>query len=40
MIGAGVEAILIKVAGIGLHSKHLGMTLAEMEPTLQKLVRR
>jgi hypothetical protein len=38
MIEAGMEAILIKVAGIGLTPKHLGKTLAEMQPTLLKLV--
>ncbi|KAG9075569.1 hypothetical protein FS749_012756 [Ceratobasidium sp. UAMH 11750] len=37
MIEAGVEAILIKVAGIGLQERHLGKTLAQMEPTLHKL---
>lgn len=39
MINAGLEAIIIKVAGIGLTVKHLGKTLAEMQPTLQLLVR-
>lgn len=39
MIAAGVEAILIKVAGIGLLERHLGKTLAQMEPTFHKLVR-
>jgi diphthine-ammonia ligase len=38
MIAAGMEAILIKVAGIGLTTKHLGKTLTEMQPTLTKLV--
>ncbi len=33
-----MEAILIKVAGIGLTTKHLGKTLAQMQPTLTKLV--
>ena len=33
-----MEAILIKVAGIGLTTKHLGKTLMEMQPTLTKLV--
>ncbi|KAJ6539476.1 hypothetical protein B0H19DRAFT_361581 [Mycena capillaripes] len=37
MIAAGMEAILIKVAGIGLTVKHLGNTLAQMEPTFIKL---
>ena len=35
----GVEAILIKVAGAGLLEKHLGKTLAEMQPTLLRLVK-
>lgn len=39
MIENGLEAILIKVAGAGLTEKHLGKTLAEMQPTLHKLVR-
>lgn len=38
MVDAGLEAVLIKVAGIGLTAKHLGKTLAEMQPTLLKLV--
>ncbi|KAG8734393.1 hypothetical protein FRC11_002335 [Ceratobasidium sp. 423] len=37
MIAAGVEAILIKVAGIGLREQHLGKTLAQMEPTFHQL---
>ncbi|PPR07211.1 hypothetical protein CVT26_012644 [Gymnopilus dilepis] len=37
MIDAGMEAILIKVAGIGLNVSHLGKTLKEMKPTLLKL---
>ncbi|KDQ20709.1 hypothetical protein BOTBODRAFT_61808, partial [Botryobasidium botryosum FD-172 SS1] len=37
MVEAGMEAIIIKVAGIGLTAKHLGKTLAEMQPTLNKL---
>ncbi|KAJ4478264.1 hypothetical protein J3R30DRAFT_3702994 [Lentinula aciculospora] len=37
MIEAGMEAILIKVAGIGLTTKHLGKSLIEMSPTLIKL---
>lgn len=39
MIEAGMEAVLIKVAGIGLTTKHLGKSLAEMRLTLTKLVR-
>ncbi len=38
MVEAGLEAILIKVAGVGLQTKHLGKTLAQMQPTLLKLV--
>ena len=38
MIGAGLEAVLIKVAGMGLTTEHLGQTLAQMQPTLHKLV--
>lgn len=38
MIQAGMEAILIKVAGIGLTPDHLGKTLAQMQPHLIKLV--
>ncbi|KZV71365.1 hypothetical protein PENSPDRAFT_684603 [Peniophora sp. CONT] len=37
MIDAGLEAILIKVAGIGLKEAHLGKTLGEMHTTLTKL---
>ncbi|KAI0089326.1 hypothetical protein BDY19DRAFT_1041644 [Irpex rosettiformis] len=37
MVEAGLEAILIKVAGVGLQTKHLGKTLAQMQPTLLKL---
>lgn len=39
MIEAGVEAIIIKVAGIGLTPNHLGKTLAQLQPHLLKLVR-
>jgi diphthamide synthase (EF-2-diphthine--ammonia ligase) len=38
MVEAGMEAILIKVAGIGLTPQHLGKTLAQMQPHLTKLV--
>ncbi|KAF8272577.1 hypothetical protein EI94DRAFT_1769823 [Lactarius quietus] len=37
MIASGLEAILIKVAGIGLTTEHLGKSLSEMQPTLTKL---
>ena len=33
-----MDAILIKVAGIGLTTAHLGKSLVQMEPTLLKLV--
>ena len=39
MVDAGLEAILIKVAGVGLSTKHLGQTLAQMQTPLFKLVR-
>jgi diphthine-ammonia ligase len=38
MIDAGMDAILIKVAGIGLTTDHLGKNLVQMEPALLKLV--
>ena len=38
MIEAGLEAILIKVAGVGLQTKHLGKTLAQMQTALLRLV--
>ena len=38
MVDAGLVAILIKVAGVGLTTQHLGKTLGQMQPTLQKLV--
>jgi diphthine-ammonia ligase len=38
MIHAGMEAVVIKVAGIGLKPNHLGRTLAEMQPILINLV--
>jgi diphthine-ammonia ligase len=38
MIDSGLEAIIIKVAGVGLSVKHLGKTLQEMQPTLRRLV--
>lgn len=37
MIAAGMEAVLIKVAGIGLTTEHLGKSLSEMQPTLTRL---
>ena len=38
MVDAGLVAVIIKVAGIGLTEKHLGKTLAETQLTLVKLV--
>lgn len=38
MIDAGLDAVIIKVAGIGLTPSHLGQHLADMRPTLLKLV--
>ncbi|RCN34948.1 hypothetical protein ANCCAN_19196 [Ancylostoma caninum] len=37
MISNGLDAILVKVAAIGLNKKHLGMTLSEVESTLDRL---
>ncbi|KAI9466868.1 hypothetical protein BJY52DRAFT_1110889 [Lactarius psammicola] len=37
MIAAGMEAVIIKVAGIGLTTEHLGKSLSEMQPTLTRL---
>lgn len=37
MIAVGVDAVLVKVAGIGLGEHHLGKTLKEMRPCLTKL---
>ena len=40
MIDSGINAILVKVAALGLEPhKHLGKTLQQMEPTLHKLAR-
>lgn len=39
MIEIGVDAVLIKVAGVGLNETHLGKSLYEMRPLLQKLER-
>lgn len=38
MVEAGMEAILIKVAGIGLTPDHLGKSLAQMQSHLINLV--
>ncbi|TFK55996.1 hypothetical protein OE88DRAFT_1622520 [Heliocybe sulcata] len=40
MIASGLNAVIIKVAGIGLTQKHLGKSLAEMYPTLLNLNQR
>ncbi|BGP19946.1 hypothetical protein JCM10213v2_008077 [Rhodosporidiobolus nylandii] len=37
MVEAGMESVLVKVAGAGLQVEHLGKTLAEMQPTLHRL---
>jgi diphthine-ammonia ligase len=39
MIAAGMQAVLIKVAGIGLTTRHLGKSLSGMQHTLVTLVR-
>jgi diphthine-ammonia ligase len=39
MIDAGLHAVLIKVAAMGLDTKHLGKTLAQMEPHLHAMHR-
>lgn len=40
MIAAGVHAVLVKVAAMGLHpGKHLGRSLQEVQPALQRLAR-
>lgn len=38
MVDSGMNAVLIKVAGIGLNEKHLGRTLGDMQPILLRLV--
>lgn len=37
MIACGIDAVLIKVAGIGLNDTHLGKSLSEMRPLLHRL---
>ena len=40
MIASGIEAVLIKVAALGLvPERHLGKTLQRMEPHLHKICR-
>lgn len=38
MIQSSVNAILIKVAALGLEIKHLGKSICEMQPHLVKIV--
>lgn len=38
MISTGLEAVLIKIAGIGLTVKHLGQTIKSMNDKLVELV--
>lgn len=38
MISSGLNAILVKVAGIGLTERHVGRSLAQMLPLLTRLV--
>ncbi|KAJ8292022.1 Diphthine--ammonia ligase [Rhodotorula toruloides] len=40
MVEAGMESVLVKVAGAGLQVEHLGKSLKEMEPTLHRLNKR
>ncbi|GAA5858607.1 hypothetical protein JCM8547_001388 [Rhodosporidiobolus lusitaniae] len=40
MVEAGMESLLVKVAGAGLQVDHLGKSLAEMQPTLHRLNQR
>ena len=40
MIDAKVEAILIKVATLGLDEKHLGLSLSQVRDHLHKMVRK
>ncbi|GAA5907652.1 hypothetical protein JCM6882_008939 [Rhodosporidiobolus microsporus] len=40
MVEAGMECVLVKVAGAGLQVDHLGKTLGEMQPTLHRLNQR
>ncbi|TNY18939.1 meiotically up-regulated 71 protein [Rhodotorula diobovata] len=37
MVDAGIDSVLVKVAGAGLGIEHLGKSLKEMQPTLLKL---
>uniref|UniRef100_A0A0K3CPB8 Diphthine--ammonia ligase n=1 Tax=Rhodotorula toruloides TaxID=5286 RepID=A0A0K3CPB8_RHOTO len=40
MVEAGMESVLVKVAGAGLQVEHLGKSLKDMEPTLHRLNKR
>lgn len=37
MVSAGVHAVLVKVAAVGLNESHLGQSLAQMKPVLKRL---
>ncbi len=39
MIDAGMKCVVIKCATLGLEEKHLGKTLGELQPHLEKMVR-
>lgn len=38
MIQSSINAVLIKVAALGLEVKHLGKSISEMQPHLVKIV--
>ena len=38
MISGGMEAVIVKVAALGLDRQHLGKTLEQMKPHLKNLV--
>lgn len=40
MVGAGIEAVLVKVASLGLTSNHLGKSLGMLRPHFEKLEQR
>ncbi len=40
MIDSGIEAVLVKVASLGLGKQHLGRTLGQMRQHLELMVRR
>ena len=37
MVDAGVEAVVVKVAAMGLHAKHVGRTIGDLQPLFRKL---